>query len=141
MNNIIKPKKSLTRISTYVGGRWGFSSLGNPVKTTVGQNFYLISTPFGLVYDNIDDPRFRSIQGKPGDYVAQDKHFGILDLVTPSQFSRLFPSPQQTLPTPNYITKIQQESVDKDSNIQIGSSTFKLTSNQKKPPTKPKSNY
>jgi len=149
-NSLIKPKKSLTQISTYVGGRWVFSNLGNPVKTTVGQNFYLISTPFGLVYDNTNNPELRSISGKPGDYVAQDKHFGILDLVTPSQFSRLFPSPQQNLPTPtssemlknpNYITKIQQESVDKDSNIQIGSSTFKLTSNQKKPPTKPKSNY
>ena len=147
---LIKPKKALTQVSIYSGGRWVFTNLINPVVTTLQQNFYLISTPFGLVYDNIDDPRFRSIQGMPGDYVAQDKHFGILDLVTPSQFSRLFPSPQQNLPTPtssemlknpNYITKIQQESVDKDSNIQIGSSTFKLTSNQKKTPTKPKSNY
>ncbi len=150
MNNIIKPKKSLTQISTYVGGSWGFSNLGNPVKTTVGQNFYLISTPFGLVYDNTNNPENRSIQGKPGDYVAQDKHFGILDLVTPAQFSRLFPSPKQIIPTPtssemlknpNYITKIQQESVAKDSNIQIGNKSFKGTSNKKQTPTKPKSNY
>jgi len=147
---LIKPKKYLTKVSVYVDGEWMFMSLGNPVKTTVDQYFYLMSTPFGLVYDKTPDPKNFSILGKAGDYVAQGKTQGTLDLVTPSQFLRLFPSPQQNLPTPtssemlknpNYITKIQQESVAKGSNIQIGSKTFKATSNQKKPPTKPNSNY
>ena len=146
---LIKPKKALTQVSIYSGGRWVFTNLINPVVTTLQQNFYLMGTPFGLIYNNINDPKKLSIQGKPGDYVAQGKE-GILDLVTEAQFLLLFPTPQQPSPTPtssemlknpNYITKIQQESVDKDSNIQIGSSTFKLTSNQKKTPTKPKSNY
>ncbi len=148
---LIKPKKTLTQVSIYSEGSWVFTNLINPVVTTLQQNFYLIGTPFGLIYNNINDPKNVSRLGTPGDYVAEDINTGTLDLVTPPQFSRLFPSPKQSIPTPtssemlknpNYITKIQQESVAKDSNIQIGNKSFKLTSNQKKQtPTKPKSNY
>mgnify|MGYP003120179361 CR=1 FL=1 len=145
-----KPKRYLRGFSIYVGGNWVFSFPTNLVKTTLQQKFYLVSTPFGLVSETVYDPKKFSILGTPGDYVAENINTGTLDLVTPAQFSRLFPSPKQSIPTPtssemlknpNYITKIQQESVAKDSNIQIGNKSFKGTSNKKQTPTKPKSNY
>ena len=150
IKTLAKKTLPLTRLAVYVDGRWVFANLANPVRTTLQQNFYLISTPFGLTSKGVTNAANNSFNGNPGDYVAEDMNKGVLSVVAASYYSRMFPSSQdipntptssEMLKNPNYITKIQQESVAKDSNIQIGNKSFKGTSNKKQTPTKPKSNY
>ena len=139
---LARQESPLTRLAVYINGRWLFTSFNDPVRTTLQQNFYLISTPFGLTTSNALDPAKYAIKGEPGDYVAQDKNQGVLSVVTASHYSMIFPSPQQIpitptsseqLKNPNFITKTQQESVDQDSDkVLIGNNTFSLPSTQKK---------
>ena len=131
----------LTRITVYFNGKWSFANLSSPTKYTEDQNFYLINYPFGLTKSNVLNPAHFSVKGDPGDYVSLDRQ-GALALVTASNYALLFPGPQE-IPTPppsseqlrdpNFLTKIQLESVDKDSDkVLIGDREFSLPSTQKK---------
>ena len=131
----------LTRVTVYFNGKWSFANLSSPTKSTEDQNFYLISYSFGLTKSNVLNPAQFSVKGDPGDYVSLDRQ-GVLALVTASNYALLFPSSQQ-IPTPppsseqlrnpNFLTKIQLESVDKDSDkVLIGDREFSLPSTQKK---------
>jgi len=142
IKTLAKKTLPLTRVTVYVDGRWVFANLANPVRTTLQQNFYLISTPFGLTSKGATNAANNSFNGNPGDYVAEDKNQGVLSVVTASYYSLLFPSPQQIpltptsseqLKNPNFITKTLGESVDQDSDkVLIGNNTFSLPTTQKK---------
>ena len=133
--------RPLTRISVYFSGRWSYANPNTPSRKTVDQNFYLISYPFLLHRSGLTDPSKGLLQGAPGDYMAQDMQ-GVMSLVKASQYALLFPSTQhptikptssENLRNPNFLTKIQLESVDKDSDkVLIGSKTFSLPTTQKK---------
>ena len=121
---LARQESPLTRLAVYINGRWLFTSFNDPVRTTLQQNFYLISTPFGLTSKGVTNAANNSFNGNPGDYVAEDKNQGVLSVVTASHYSMMFSSPQQIpitpesseqLKNPNFITKTQQESVDQDS--------------------------
>ena len=142
IKTLAKKTLPLTRLAVYIDGRWVFANLANPVRTTLQQNFYLISTPFGLTSKGVTNAANNSFNGNPGDYVAEDRNQGILSVVTASYYSLLFPFPQQIpitptsseqLKNPNFITKTLGESVDQDSDkVLIGNTTFSLPSTQKK---------
>ena len=142
IKTIAKKTMPLTQLTVYVDGRWVFASLANPVRTTLQQNFYLISTPFGLTSEGVFNAENNSFDGNPGDYVAEDKNQGVLSVVAASYYSRMFPSSQdipntptssKMLKNPNFITKTLGESVDQDSDkVLIGNKTFSLPSTQKK---------
>jgi len=142
IKTIAKKTLPLTRVAVYVDGRWVFTNLANPVRTTLQQNFYLISTPFGLTSSAVTIAANNSYKGEPGDYISEDKNQGVLSVVAASYYSMMFPSPQQIpiIPTsseqlknPNFITKTYQESGDQDSDkVLIGNNTFSLPSTQKK---------
>jgi hypothetical protein len=132
--------KPLTRLSVYLNGRWSFAAPSSATRITEDQKFYLISYPFGLIKSGGNNPANYSIKGEPGDYVAINNQ-GFLSLVTKSNYSLLFPNPQQIptapptstlLKNPNFLTKTQAESVDKDSDkVLIGDRTFSLPSTTK----------
>ena len=138
---LAKQDRQLINISVYRNGRWSFASLTNPTRVSVDQSFYLISFPFGLVKEGQANPGKFSVLGKPGDYVSQDRQ-GRLALVTESMYALLFPKPQAkttsypkstSLKNPNYLTKIQQESLPSDSDkVLIGDREFSLPSTAKK---------
>ena len=138
-----KQDRPLTKLSTFVNGRWSFTSLISPTKTTEAQNFYRIDSVFGLLKSGTIQPTKYSIKGSSGDYVAQDTKLGTLSLVTKENYLLLFPSlipappatpPQSSqLQDPNFLTKIQQESLETDSDkVLIGNRTFSLPSTTKK---------
>jgi len=133
--------KPLTRLSVYYNGRWSFATLENPTRTTSDQNFYLVSSPFGLIREGVTNPSKYAVKGKAGEYVSVDKQ-GRLALVRSDLWALLFPKNQQIPTAPpssellrnkNFLTKTLQESVDKDSDkVLIGDRTFSLPSTQKK---------
>jgi hypothetical protein len=136
-----KANRPLTSVSVYIDGRWLFATLTNPVKVTASLRVFRIDFPFGLHKSNSKNPAKYSVKGKPGEYVSINKQ-GINALVTVDEYSRLFPTPQQ-IPTsapssellrdPNFLTKTQLESVNKDSDkVLIGDKQFTLPSTTKK---------
>ena len=133
--------KPFTRLSVYLNGRWSFAAPSSATRITEDQSFYLINYPFGLIKSGGNDPANYSVKGHPGDYVSIDK-LGALALVTEANYNLLFPKDQQVpvsppssekLRDPNFLTKTQLESVDKDSDkVLIGDRVFTLPSTQKK---------
>ena len=142
LNDILnKQDGPLTRLSAYFNGSWSWATLVNPTKIGAEQSFYRINYPFGLHKNNSSDPAKYYIKGNPGEYVSSNKQ-GTLDLVTEFDYAQLFPT-LQDIPTtppssnqlsdPNFLTKTQQESVDKDSDmVMIGDKAFSLPTTTKK---------
>jgi hypothetical protein len=134
---LAKPVRPLINLSVYANGRWSFATLNAPTVVTSDQNFYLISYPFGLLTKAQSNPAKFSIKGEPGDYVSQDIQ-GTLALVKASVFALQFPGPQQITPPPpsseslkdpNFLTKIQEGSVDKNSDkVMIGDRQYTIAS-------------
>ena len=137
---LVRQDLPLTRASVYVNGRWSFASLAGPTRVTPEQDFFLIIYPFGINKTGTKDPSRYAVKGAPGDYISRDQR-GVLALVTASNYALLFPGPQQIptspptseqLKAPNFLTKTQAESVDKDSDkVLIGDREFTLPSTQK----------
>ncbi len=133
--------KPTTKLSVYLNGRWSFAQLQNPIRSTVDQTFFRIDYIFGLHTATSTKPANYKVKGKPGEYVSVDKA-GRMDVVTVENYTLLFPKAQQTplttpdsdlLKNPNFLTKTQLESVDKDSDkVLIGDREFSLPSTQKK---------
>ena len=137
---LVRKDLPLVRFSVFTNGRWSFASLVTPTRVTADQSFFLISYPFGLHKSASTNPSKYSVKGAPGDYISRDQ-LGIIALVTAPQYALQFPGPQE-IPTPplsseqlrdpNFLTKIQVESVDKDSDkVLIGDREFSLPSTQK----------
>ena len=130
--------RPLGRLTIYLNGRWSFAGLTNPVKATAEQFFFKIPFVFGLVESGVTDPTKFAQKGKAGSYVSQDRQRGQLAIVTEDQYFQLFPLASQTptppdsselLRDPNYLTKTQVESVNKDSDkVLVGDKTFSITS-------------
>ena len=130
-----------TKISVYLNGRWSFATLQNPLRSTVDQQFFRIDHPFGLHPERSTNPAKYKVKGKPGEYVSVDRT-GTMDLVTVEAYTLRFPAAQQIplttpdsdlLKNPNFLTKTQLESVDKDSDkVLIGDKEFSLPSTTKK---------
>ena len=138
---LVRQDLPLNRASVYVNGRWSFASLITPTRITGEQAFYLMNYPFGIMKAGTKNPSKYAVKGAPGDYISRDQR-GFLALVTASNYALLFPGPQQLpiaaptseqLKDPNFLTKTQAESVDKDSDkVLIGDREFTLPSTQKK---------
>jgi hypothetical protein len=130
--------RPLGRLTIYLNGRWSFAGLTNPVRVTAEQFFFKIPFVFGLTKSGVTDPRKFAQKGEAGAYVSQDRQRGQLAIVTEDQYLQLFPLASQTptppesselLRDPNYLTKTQVESVNKDSDkVLVGDKTFSITS-------------
>tara|TARA_R110000765_G_scaffold183244_4_gene289141 strand:+ start:1642 stop:2211 length:570 start_codon:yes stop_codon:yes gene_type:complete len=137
---LVRKDLPLVRSSVFVNGRWSFASLITPTRVTADQSFFLIIYPFGLHRSGSKNPSKYAVKGAPGDYISRDQR-GFLALVTAPHYALQFPGPQQ-IPTqplsseqlrdPNFLTKTQVESVNKDSDkVLIGDRQFTLPSTQK----------
>ena len=136
-----KGTRALNSVSVYRNGRWDFVTLGSPNKTTEDQSFFRINSVFGIHKAGSRNAANYAVKGRPGDYVSIGLT-GEYALVTVEQFDLLFPKPQQTpvsyptsnnLKNPNYLTKIQQESLPSDSDkVLIGDREFNLPSTANK---------
>lgn len=112
---LLRRNRRLTNVSIYRDGRWVFAGLNNLKKTSQGQNFYLMSNPFGLLKEGTQDPKIITLRGEPGDYVAIDST-GTVSMVTAEQFNQLFPAPNldppktsnnsEQLKDPKFLTDI-----------------------------------
>ena len=135
-----KANKPLAAVSVYRNGRWSFATLKTPTRILETQQFFKINFPFGLHKKGSQNAAIYAVKGNPGDYVSVDR-LGTFALVTADDYLRKFPTPQQIPPTPNsseklrdpnFLTKTQLESVDKDSDkVLIGNKEFSLPSTTK----------
>ena len=132
-----KTELPLTRLSVYLKGKWTFANFGTPINTTETQSFYLVSYPFGLIRQGVNNPAKRSVRGKPGSYVIISLD-GSLTMATPEQYAMIFPRriidtppPKQTsemLKNPNHMTDVMRKARNEGSNtIQVGNKTFNNT--------------
>ena len=124
-NALQRSPSPLVKLGLYVNGRWQFGSLAETsFITDNGQNIYRVAVRFSLIPQNVNDPSFGSVVGKPGDYVGIDRT-GTLSLITKEQYSYRFPKKRkpaytadtsEKLKDKNYITEIVRGSAPATSN-------------------------
>jgi len=121
----LRKVENFTKFSVNDNGYWDFSTLSNPERVANGLSFFKITSIFGILDENAEDPSKPAYYGNIGDYVVRNGS-GSLAIMTQKQYiDRFIPTTldikrqalnSEELKNPGFITKLLRGSSPSVSN-------------------------